>query len=98
MRLFFRFLDAFNFKNNANDILTLMIIKGRYSLSERILKNYNVKFDPVFVKAALEYDSLSIVFLIRKLYPNNFAMHEKEYITSLILSLERSNSSWLAKF
>ena len=92
-----KFLSYFNFKENIDEIVTLMIIKGRYSLTENMLKSYDVKFNSIFVKVALEYDSLSIVFLIRKLYPNNFAMHEREYLSSLMLSMERSNSSWLAK-
>ena len=93
-----KFLSYFNFKENIDEIVTLMIIKGRYSLTENMLKSYDVKFNSIFVKVALEYDSLSIVFLIRKLYPNNFSMHEREYLSSLMLSMERSNSSWLAKF
>lgn len=77
--------------------MILLIIRNKYSLTEQFIKTYNVVYKSVFTKVALENDSISIVFLLKMSYPQNFTMYEKEYISSLIVSFKRSNMGWLTK-
>ena len=77
--------------------MALVIMKGKYSLVQKIINKYKLPFHFAYVNTALEYNKIDIVFLLRIMYPENFAKHEKSYIISLTLSFERSNSNWLAK-
>ena len=95
------FLESFEFdgilESELEQILILFIIKGKYSLTQKLIEKYKIPFNVAFVNTALEYNKIDIVFLLRIIYPQNFASHEKSYIVSLTLSLERSNINWLAK-
>ena len=90
-------MDNFEVLLEKEEILTVAIMKGKYSLTQKLIDKYKIPFNIAFVNTALEYNRTDIVFLLRIIYPQSFARHEKSYISSLILSFERSNINWLAK-
>ena len=83
------FLSRFDAEEIFDDIIAILIMKGRYSLTEKYLNLSTKPYNPAFTKIALEYDCIDIVYLIKKTYPNNFARYENEYINSLNISFQK---------
>ena len=96
-KVILEFLQNFDLKYEHEEILTLIIMKGKYSLTQNLIETYKIPFNVAYVKTALEYSRTDIVFLLRIIYPQNFVKCEKSYIIPLTLSFERSNINWLAK-
>lgn len=82
---------------NIENIVSLCIMKNRFSLIRLILDKNNLHFNPIYAKIGIEFDSFDIVYLLKSMYPESYTQCEKSYLPSLLLSFQRSNTFWLAK-
>jgi uncharacterized protein YbgA (DUF1722 family) len=91
------FLDKYSKGDDQDIIATMLISKNKYSLTEKFFKSYDLSFKSAYVRIAIESDNFNIVFLLKSLFPQEFVDKEHLYIPSLIISLNRSFTNWLAK-
>ena len=82
-------LESFDLGYELEEVLTLVIIKGKYSLTRKLINKYKMPFEDAYVKAALEYNKTDIVFLLRTIYPQNYIKNERSYIVPLTMSFEK---------
>ena len=54
-------------------------------------------FEPTYVKIGIEFDSFDIVYLLKSLFPQEYIKEENQYLSSLLISFERSNTFWVTK-
>jgi len=84
-------------KWDLENIVSLCIMKQRYTLTHSVLKECKLPFKAIYAKIGIEFDAIDIVYLLRCMYPESSIKMEKSYLPSLLLSFQRSNTFWLAK-
>jgi hypothetical protein len=84
-------------KWDIENIISLCIMRHRFTLTRLLLHENNVAYNPIYVKIGIEFDSFDIVYLLKSMYPEIYTELEKTYLPSLLLSFQRSNTFWLAK-
>jgi hypothetical protein len=72
-------------------------MKQNFRLAEYLINFSNMVYDPIHTKIAMEFDSFDTVYLLRKVYREDFVWWEKDYLDSLLVSFQKSGVNWMAK-